>query len=66
MDQDAHWGEHSWGPWNIELYGGSFFPYNEGEGELGKILAVMDPLHISGMTEARDLKFCMRVEGWGP
>jgi len=37
-----------------------------GERELGKNLPVVDQLHISRLAEARDLKFCLHIEGWGP
>jgi len=40
-------------------------PHREGEGELGKILPIMDALHISGMAEATDRKISMHIEGWG-
>jgi len=40
-------------------------PSREREGELGKILPIMDPLHISGTTEARDLNYCVHIDG-GP
>jgi len=31
-DQDAVWGEHSWGPWNIVLDGGHYPPTPTGRG----------------------------------
>jgi len=34
--------------------------------ELRKILRTVDPLHISRLAEARDLKFGVLIEGWGP
>jgi len=54
------------GPRNIVLYMGPDSPHREGEGELGKILPTVDPLHISGMAEARDLKLCAYIEGSEP
>jgi len=33
---------------------------------LGKFLPVMDPLHISGMAEARDMKFGVFIQGLWP
>jgi len=44
------------GPWNIVSHAGPDPPQRGGR-KLGKILPVMDPVHISGMVEARDLKF---------
>jgi len=45
-------------------------PHTDGEEKLGKTLPFMDPLHmslhISRMAEARDLKYCMHIEGWSP
>jgi len=37
------------GPWNIVLHGGLDTPQTWG-GELGRILPIMDPLHIPGMV----------------
>jgi len=58
-------GDHSWGPWNVVLYGSPDPPTVRG-GELRTIFAHFDPLHISSMAEARDLKFYVLIEGCGP
>jgi len=39
------------GPWNTALHGDPD-PPQRGGGEVGKILPIVDPLHISGPTEA--------------
>jgi len=41
----------------ILCYMGVLIPHREVEGELGKMLPIVDSLHISGTAEARDLKF---------
>jgi len=64
-DQDAVWSEHSCGH-GILCYTRVLIPSQTGVGELGKISPIMHPLHISGTTEAWDLKFCVHIEGWGP
>jgi len=46
-------------PWNIVLHGGPDLP-QRGRGGVGKIMQTVDQLHISGMVEARDLKFCVQ------
>jgi len=33
---------------------------------VGKILPIVDLLHISRTAEATDFKLCVRIEGWGP
>jgi len=38
-------------------------PHIEGEGKILKILPIVDPLHISRLAEARELKFGMLTEG---
>jgi len=51
------------GPRNIVLDGG-FDPCTaEGSESWTKFC---DPPHISRMAEARDLEFCILIEGWGP
>jgi len=34
-----------------------------GEGEWWKIAAVVGPIHISGMGEGKDFKFCPHIDG---
>jgi len=42
-------------PWNIVLHGDPDPPTERGgEGSWGKFLPIVDPLHISGIAEARD------------
>jgi len=65
MDQDLPGVNTAGGPWNIVLDGGPDPPQRVGS-RLGIILPIMDLLHILGTGEARDLKFCMHIEGWGP
>jgi len=54
MNQDQVWGEHSWRAKEHCVRKGSWSLNSEGEGELGKILPILD---ISRLAEARDLKF---------
>jgi len=49
------------GPWSDRR--GSWSPHKEGKGEHFQILG---PRHTSEMAEAKDLQFCVHVEGWGP
>jgi len=49
------------GPWNTVLRAGTDSP-QRGWGKLGKILPIMDPLHIS--ETARDLKIFVHIEDW--
>jgi len=51
------------GPWNTVLDGGPD-PPKRGRGE--PTFKFWDTPHISGMAEARELKFCVHIEGWGP
>jgi len=47
--------------WNLVFYTrGSCSPTAQGS------LPVVDPLHISGTAEARDLKFCVHIDVFGP
>jgi len=48
------------GPRHIVL-DGDHDPHIEGEGQLEKIWPIVDPLHMSGMVEHRDVKFCTSV-----
>jgi len=57
---------YSWGPWNMVLHLGSDPPTESGRGEVGEHFAILDPRHISGMAEARELKFCTPREGLPP
>jgi len=52
-------------PWNIVLAVGPDLssPTITGRGPTFKF---KDPSHISGMAKARELKFCMSIEEWGP
>jgi len=51
------------GPWNIVLDVDPDPPSERGRGPTFKF---PDFRHISGMTEARDLTFCVHIRGWGP
>jgi len=51
---------------NTVLHGAPDPPQLGGGRVGGGILPTVDPLHISRLAEARDLKFCMHVDGWGP
>jgi len=62
-DQDAVWDEHSWKPWNIVLDVGPDHPTERGRET--QFLNFGTP-PIFGTAEARDLKFCVHTEGWGP
>jgi len=64
-DRFPVWGEQSRSPCNIVLHGGLNSP-QRGEKWLGNILPTVDPLHISGMAEDRDFKFCTHIERLGP
>jgi len=50
------------GPSNTVLDRGPDLPTTRGRGNLENF-ALVDPLHISGMAEARDLKFCCTYKG---
>jgi len=39
-------------------------PPQRGRGEWRKMLPVVDPLLVSRSAQARDLKFCVHVDGW--
>jgi len=58
-DQDAVWGEHSWGTRNIVLDGDPYPPQRE-RGKVEKILPIVDSLRISRLAKTRDL-----CRGWG-
>jgi len=51
-------------PRNTVLYGDPDLPTAREEG-VGEILPIVDPLHISKLAEARDLKFCVLIERQG-
>jgi len=60
-DQDAAWGEYSCrGTWNIVLDGVAD-PPQRGKGDIS-----LGSPRISGTAAARDLKFSVLIEGWGP
>jgi len=40
-------------------------PHGEWEEELGNILPIVDPLYISKLAEAKHLKNCVHIKGWG-
>jgi len=48
-------------PWNIVLDVGPDPPQKG-----GTHFYILGPPHISGTAEARDLKFCIHIEWWGP
>jgi len=50
------------GPWKSVLKVGPYFPT---EKEMGAVLNFGTP-PIFRTAEARDLKFCVHIEGWGP
>jgi len=52
------------GPRNIMLNWAPDPPQRRG-GELRKILPTVDPLHISRLAEARNLKFCVDINWLG-
>jgi len=59
-DQDAVCGEHSWRP----MLDGGPNPLQRGGKKVGENFAnCMEPLHISGTAEARDLEFDVHNRG---
>jgi len=46
------------------LHGGPD-PQQRGKGGVGGIVPIVDPLHITRLAEARNLKFCGLKESWG-
>jgi len=62
-DQDAVWGERCW---RTLCYTGVLIPPQTGGGDLLLNFGTLLSPHISGTAEARDLKFCMHIEGDGP
>jgi len=50
------------GQWNIVLDGGPHPPAERGRGPVFNL----GPPPVFGTAEARDLKFCVRIQGWGP
>jgi len=52
--------EHSRGAKKTALHGGPDLPIAR-ERELGKLWPTVDPQHISRLTEAKDLIFCVLI-----
>jgi len=48
------------------LHGGPDPPTERGRQNWEKFLPIVNALHISETVEARDLKVCVHIEGWGP
>jgi len=44
--------------------GGPDLPHSERE--MGKLLPIVDPLHISRLAEAKDLKLSVLIDVWSP
>jgi len=62
-DQEAVWGEHSWGPTEHCVRRGFWSPTESGREAQ---FLIVEPPPIFVMAEARNLKFCVHIEGWGP